>query len=326
MLSPLRRARATMASPRSTTPVATPALPAPTTTLIDYRDRISIATWLLVFGMGLRLLFTMPSGLSYDFEAFGSPITIAITDYVVAALLLGTLAASCTESVISVHPALARRSLQSARRTWAFWSLPTALTVIAVVILPYAPTRELQVLGVLIYAVMIATTFYSLYATVEVGLTGYRRGRAVLNALTYGSALLLFVIVYQTRTRSLLSGTMVAATATLLTIELLRSSAKNTTISIQYGLAVGMVLGQMTWALNYWPINELTGGLLLALIFYLMVGIAQLGLEGRLRRRVLMEYAAFALIALALIAAIGRGFNDNRDILQPTQFNDIDRY
>ena len=150
----------------------------------------------------------------------------------------------------------------------------------------------------------------------EVGQKGYRRGRAVLNALAYGCALLLFVIVYQTRTRSLLSGTMVAATATLLTIELVRSSTPNSGTVISYGLAVGLVLGQVTWALNYWPIDELTGGLVLALIFYLMVGIAQQGLQGRLRRRVVIEYAGFALAALILIAAIGHGFRDLRDIPQ----------
>lgn len=297
-----------------TAPTSTNLVPA--SALIDYHDRISVATWLLVFGMGLRLLFSLPLTPKFEFSAFGSPIAIAITDYMIAALLLGALAASCTESIITLHPALDRRLSQRTRPTWSFWALPTALTVITVVLLPLSSNSLVQVLGLLLYAVLIATTFFSLYATVEVGQKGYRRGRAVLNALAYGCALLLFVLVYQTRTRSLLSGTLVAATATLLTIELVRSSTPNSGTVISYGLAVGLVLGQVTWALNYWPIDELTGGLLLALIFYLMVGIAQQGLQGRLRRRVVIEYAGFALAALLLIAAIGRGFRDLRDIPQ----------
>ena len=297
-----------------TAPTSTNLVPA--SALIDYHDRISVATWLLVFGMGLRLLFSLPLTPKFEFSAFGSPIAFAITDYMLAALMLCALAASCTESIITLHPALDRRLSQRTRPTWSFWALPTALTVITVVLLPVAPNSLVQVLGLLVYAVLIATTFFSLYATVEVGQKGYRRGRAVLNALAYGCALLLFVLVYQTRTRSLLSGTLVAATATLLTIELVRSSTPNPGTVISYGLAVGLVLGQVTWALNYWPIDELTGGLLLALIFYLMVGIAQQGLQGRLRRRVVIEYAGFALAALLLIAAIGRGFRDLRDIPQ----------
>jgi hypothetical protein len=64
------------------------------------------------------------------------------------------------------------------------------------------------------------------------------------------------------------------------------------------------VLGQVTWALNYWLLPGLTGGLLLLLIFYLMVGIAQQGLQGRLTRRVLLEFGIFALIALILIGVV----------------------
>ncbi len=320
--NPLNRLGSTLRRapiPSSFRSVRPPSMPTSTTLqpaseLIDYHDRISVATWLMVFAMGLRLLFTLIKTPKIEFSAFGSPITIAITDYVVAGLLLGTLAAACTESIISLHPALDRRLSQRMGQTWSFWALPTALTVISVVLLPYAPSNVLQVLGLLVYAVLIATTFFSLYATVEVGQIGYRRGRATLNALTYSSALLLFVIVYQTRTRSLLSGTMVAVTATLLTIELIRSYASSSSVVISYGLAVGFVLGQVTWALNYWPIDELTGGLILALIFYLMVGIAQQGLQGRLRRRVVIEYAGFALAALLLIAVVGRGFRDIRNV------------
>jgi hypothetical protein len=46
----------------------------------------------------------------------------------------------------------------------------------------------------------------------------------------------------------------------------------------------------------------------LLLIFYLMVGIAQQGLQGRLARRVILEFAVFCLVALLLIALVGPGF------------------
>ena len=289
--------------------------PKPPPVTVDYRDRISIATWLLVFGMGLRLLFTLPSPLDIDFNALGSPITVSITDSVLAAALLGILAAACTESILSVHPWVLEHRQRSdlrggaAKDLWPFWSLPVALTAVTAHLLSLAPNREIQVAGLLIYAIIIATTFFSLYATVEVGQVGFRRGRATLNTLTYGCALLLFLIVYQTRTRSLLSGTLVSMTAALLAVELLRS-ATHTTMVIVYGAIVGAILGQVTWALNYWPIVELTGGLLLALIFYLLVGIAQQGLQGRLNRRTLLEYAFFAWVALLMIALVGRGFQD----------------
>ena len=68
------------------------------------------------------------------------------------------------------------------------------------------------------------------------------------------------------------------------------------------------MLGQVTWALNYWLLPDLTGGLLLLLIFYLLTGIAQQSLQDRLTKRVAAEFAVFALVALGLIALVGPGF------------------
>jgi hypothetical protein len=52
----------------------------------------------------------------------------------------------------------------------------------------------------------------------------------------------------------------------------------------------------------------LTGGLLLLLSFYLAVGIALQGLQGRLTRRVLAEFVFFGVVALILIVVFGPGF------------------
>ena len=76
-----------------------------------------------------------------------------------------------------------------------------------------------------------------------------------------------------------------------------------------YGGIIGLVLGQVTWALNYWVLPGLTGGLLLLLIFYLLVGIAQQGLQDRLTARVMWEFVVFGLIAVTLIALVGPGFS-----------------
>ena len=64
-----------------------------------------------------------------------------------------------------------------------------------------------------------------------------------------------------------------------------------------YGAIVGLLLGQITWALNYWPLLPgLTGGLLLLLSFYLTVGIAQQGLP----RTVSPAGYCLSLLSLAL--------------------------
>jgi hypothetical protein len=209
--------------------------------------------------------------------------------------------------VVTVHP----RMVANKRRfqTWAYWALPMAIAMISVVLLPLAPNAVFQVLGLCIGAVLLAISFFALYATVERGKPGFRRARLTLDALAYGCALLLFLFVYQTRTRSLLSGSLVALTAMLLAVEILRTATDRTSTTLTYGGLIGLVLGQVTWALNYWVLPGLTGGLLLLLIFYLMVGIAQQGLQGRLTRRVMVEFAIFGLVALVLIGVVGPGFS-----------------
>lgn len=275
--------------------------------VVDYRDRISVVTWLFVFGLGISLLYTLPTTI-ITLRALGSPVSIALTKTLVAAIFLAILAAAGTESVISVHPRF-HTSTYRFTRSWPSWALPMAIAIIGVYVLPLAPTRAIQILMILAGGVLMALSLFSLYVTVERGQAGFRRARFVLDALAYGAALLLFLFVYQTRTRSLLSGTLVAMTATLLAVEMLRTTTDRPLVVLTYGAIIGMILGEVTWALNYWwTLSNLNGGLLLLLIFYLVVGIAQHGIQDQLNRRVLWEFAIFALVALILIALLGPRF------------------
>ena len=272
---------------------------------VDYRERISVVTWVLVFGIGLSLLLEIPT-LLINLRALGSPISIPISSNLLMAAAVAIVAAAGTEGIMRAHP---RIYVWAGTLAWAFWALPMAISIISVFLLPQVTTQLLQVILLLVTGVLLATVFFSLYATVEVGQPGYRRARFVLDALAYGAALLLFLFVYQTRTRSLLSATLVALTAGLLAVEILRTSTTQSRHVLIYGAVVAVLLGEVTWALNYWPLLPgLTGGLLLLLTFYLAVGIAQQALQQRLNRRVLLEFAVFAVVALVLIVIFGPGF------------------
>ncbi len=300
------------ASNFSTLPLRLPAwvallLRGRTVTGVDYRDRISVATWILVFGLGGSLLFDLPTA-TIAFSAFGSPISIPLTKTILSALFLAALAAAAAESVVTVHPWFSVQRNRHRAQTWPYWALPMAITIISVVLLPLVASAPVQVLALLISGGLLALSFFGLYATVERGRSGFRRARLMLDALAYGSALLLFLFVYQTRTRSLVSGSLVAATALLLAAEILRTATDQSGTALIYAGIIGLILGQVTWALNYWVLPGLTGGLLLLLIFYLLVGIAQQSLQGRLSRRVLFEFGIFAVVALLLIALVGPGF------------------
>ena len=171
----------------------------------SYPERISVATWVLVFGFGLSLLLRIPT-VEIRFWAFGSPTQVEVTATTLMAALLAVAAAAGAESIL--HPRL------RARRQRLGWALPAAISIITIVLLPAVPTRLLQVAVILSAGLFLILAFYSLYATVEPGQPGFRRARFWLDLLSSGVALLLFLFVYQSRTRSLLSGTLIALTAT----------------------------------------------------------------------------------------------------------------
>jgi hypothetical protein len=67
----------------------------------------------------------------------------------------------------------------------------------------------------------------------------------------------------------------------------------------------GIGVGEVTWALNYWPLNGLQGGAFLLAVYYFVTGILTYALHARLRLRVTLEYGVITLAGLLLIAFIG---------------------
>ena len=292
------------------------------TSLIDYRDRASVLIWVVLMGLAAQRFLALPAR-SFTATLLGSPVTLNITDNAILGALLAGLVASGTEAVLRAHPNSRRSRTRRDRSTssdvrsssidsvewinpvsrdhWVFWGLPIALTVVAVLLLPLAPSVVYWVIGLIAMGLALGFSLAGIYYTVDPFQPGYRRARLGLNALTYAAALVLFLVVYRTRVRSIVSATEVMLVSGLLALELLRGSGRPTVLVALYAGITGLVLGQGTWALNYWRLDSLTGGLVLMIGFYNIVGLAQHGLQGHIRRRVVLEYGLITIAALALI-------------------------
>lgn len=289
--------------------------------LIDYRDRASVAVWVTLMGLAAQRFLALPAR-TLETTILGSPITLGITANTVLAALLAGLVASGTDAVVRAHPrvnapvgsghlprALGRASAAHASfkprpRPWAhwmYWGVPISLIVVAVLLLPLAPSLGYWLFGLIGTGVALGLSLAGVYYTVDPFQTGYRRARLGMNVLTYAIALALFLVVYRTRARSIVSATEIMLVSSLLALELLRGSERPTVLVALYAGITGLVLGQVTWALNYWRLASLTGGLVLLLAFYNVVGLAQHAIQGRIRRRVLLEYGLITIAALALI-------------------------
>jgi hypothetical protein len=280
-------------------------------TRVDYRDRVSVLIWVVLFGLAAQRLLVLPTH-TFSTTVLGSPISIPLAGTTVLAALLAGLVATGAESVVRAHPrnqpgalgiwtASARARTASLRNHWVYWALPIALVVVAHLLLPLAPSRLYWLVGLMLTGTLLGLGMAGIYYTIDPFATGYRRARLGLNALTYGVALLLFLVVYRTRTRSIVSATEVMLVSTLLALELLRGSERPTSLVALYAGITGLVLGQATWALNYMRLDGLTGGLLLLLLYYNIVGLSQHALQGRIGRRVLFEFGLITVATLALI-------------------------
>jgi hypothetical protein len=75
--------------------------------------------------------------------------------------------------------------------------------------------------------------------------------------------------------------------------------------TLLYAAVAALATGELTWALNYWPLNGLFGGAFLLSGFFFFVGILSHHLQDRLNRRLVAEYGVVALAGTLLIAFAG---------------------
>ncbi|MBE9506656.1 MAG: hypothetical protein IMY86_01280 [Chloroflexi bacterium] len=98
-----------------------------------------------------------------------------------------------------------------------------------------------------------------------------------------------------------MTATLALLVATLLALDLLSVADVSLRRVLLFAGIVGLVVGESTWALNYWQISSWVGGLFLLLIFYAAVNTAHQHLLGRLRVSILVEFAVVAIAVLAII-------------------------
>ncbi len=266
-----------------------------------YRERASVVATLVVMGLMLATLLHFPAW-STDLTVLGSPLTINLTQTVLMAALLVGITCAGTEAIVRSHPTAQRIE---ARYSFVTWTLPGLTVLLATVLLPQAPTRLYQMAGFVLTGLILILVISAEYYTVDPAGRGYLGARLSLNAWAYFLALVIFVLIYSAKARSLISATGVAVVSTLLALEFLRSAGRDFGRTALYAAIAGLCTGEIIWAMNYWRISGVTGGLILLLGFYVATGLANQQLQGRLTRRVLVEYGLVALVGLVVLLRFG---------------------
>ena len=266
------------------------------------RDRLSVLTGALTLGLALGRFLDVPLR-PLSTSVLGSQLGLYLSATAIMLLIMGGMAVTGTESLIRSHP-LARQG--KIGRSFMFWILPAMLVLALGAGLSAIENEVLWAAALLSGSILIALTLAGEYWLVEPDRPINPRVMWAQLVLIHLIALVLFGRIYDLRARSLLSATAVMLATTLLAARLLWPSVGRPSAAFVYAAVPGLLLGQLTWALNYWPLTSLQGGLILLVFFYAVVGVLQQFLAGRFGRRIVLEYVGVAAGALLLIALAAR--------------------
>jgi len=268
---------------------------------MTHYDRTSITVGVILVGTVLFLVLELPVR-TFELTPLGTPLTFQITGSRIVSVLLVGLACAGTEAVMRTHPLVRRRKVQY---TFLTWVLPGLTTLALTLFLPQSPSIFIWLAGLVLGGTAIAWLILVHYRMLDPDIEISAPVRVARSVISYLLILVFFTLIYRTRVRSLVTATAITAVASAVSLSLLGEEGKSFGKTILYSAVIGLVLGETTWALNYWRADVITVGVLLMLIFYLLSGIAREHLKGTLDRKVLIEFLIVAVLGIWLITRLG---------------------
>lgn len=260
-------------------------------------ERLSAVVSVTLIGLTVFFVLDFPTEAAH-FSLFGSPLTLIAPQRWLMVLLLGGLVMAGTDSIVRAHPALPSRRLGYVA---LFWMLPGLLVLLATQTLGYLTSAvawggSLVLVGVVLWLILAAEL-----VSLERNAADQLGPRLWRQFVGYAVVLIFFVVIYNFRSRSAVSATAVMLVAGMAALPLLRRRPDQLFNTWLLAGIIGLSLGQVTWALNYWRTGALNAGLLLFLIFYVLIGLSQQYLSGTLSRRTIWEFGTISVVALLVI-------------------------
>lgn len=267
-------------------------------------DRLGVTISLVMIGLALSMLVQLPSR-QLIFDVLGSELSFYVSGEVQLAVIMTALVSAGVDAIMRAHPLVQSRPFSY---TVTFSVLPSLLTLTSLILLSDLAWWGYRIGLIGLTGVALAVVIVSQYHSVDVSGQYRRSARLILNVVAYIGAFALFTALYGARLRSVLSATGVWLASSMFALELLRDTEISVRRTWLYAILVGLLMAELTWALNYWNIGARIGGMLLLIVFYLLTGLIQQHLWNRLTRRVAIEYGLVCLLGLAGLTGLARWF------------------
>jgi len=261
------------------------------------RNRLSVLIAVLLLGSVLFRFIELPDHV-WKLQPLGSPLVIHVTGTWLLITLMVGLVCTGANFLLHGHPHLGERL---GRPIYIAWILPGVVAGFSAYVLAGLPTWPVWAGMLLVVGIGISLVVSAEYSAISPDAPGYPTARLALNMLAYLLAFVLFTIIYHTRARSLVTATLTMLSAALLALDLLSVADVPIGHVLPFAGAVGVIVGESTWAVNYWQISAWVGGVFLLLIFYVAINVAHQYLLERLRLSILVEFALVIAIVLTII-------------------------
>jgi hypothetical protein len=267
------------------------------------RDRLSVLSGALILGLALGRFLETPVR-PMTLSVLGSPLGLNLSANTVLLAITVGLGVTAVESLIRSHP-LARQGQLG--RSVVYWIMPALLVLALASWLLTLEDVGRWTAAMLLSAILIPPALAVEYASVAPANRGRSLVKGGSTALIYLVAFLLFSRIYDLGLRALLSSPAVFALSALLVARQLWFEVGSGRQALLYGATAGLLLGLFNWAVNYWSLSALQGGLLLLIGFHVLTGLMQQSLRGRFGRQVALEYGVVLLLGLLLVLVMGLG-------------------
>ena len=267
-------------------------------TLSINRGRLSVLVALVVLTFSLLPLIQAPTAGSVATSFLGTPLQVEFSISTIILLLVIILTCAGVDLLVREHPLVRKGTVT---RTYTYWILP-GITVIAVAqLLTHIDTAGAWITGLFAMALALWAVILAEYATIDPEGPFASRARLFLTATAYILAVLLFGLIWNTRTRSSISATLTFLAAATLAFDLLYAARPAPGRVLVLAVTVGLVVAEGNWAINYWRSNVFLAAVAQLLAFYALVGLTGQYLIEGVKRRVLIEFAVVMAIAFLLL-------------------------
>jgi len=162
-------------------------------------------------------------------------------------------------------------------------------------ILARIPTVILYGIG--IYSLCLTSNIYTVSAIRTIALS--RAARGVGFILTLVTSFLLFDAVFSLRTSMALSFALVVIVSILIYLQglwMIKLEEKLSLNVVLMTLIFSLVMGEVSVSLFFWPVTVVVGSLFLTGVEYVLLGLGQAKLEGRLFSQTVREYFLIGLM------------------------------